>query len=109
MTASSSHQGPALAVVTLIGGVRAAWSGAAAGDLRTAGPHGGDALVRFASASSRATASLGEVHWLEQVHGRSVVVVGDAVGTPAPPRAQRRRWAGRRQAGEGAGGGRRTR
>jgi copper oxidase (laccase) domain-containing protein len=85
MTASSSHQGPALAVVTLIGGVRAAWSGAAAGDLRTAGPHGGDALVRFASASSRATASLGEVHWLEQVHGRSVVVVGDAVGTPAPP------------------------
>ena len=81
--------------VTLPGGVRAVWSDATAGDLRPTASDRAGALLRFAGDVTGPGRAVDALHWLEQVHGRGVVVVGVADG---------RLSAGRLPAGRGQGG-----
>jgi hypothetical protein len=66
--------------VTLSGGVRAVWSDATAGDLRPTAPDRAGNLLRFAGDVTGPGRAVDELHWLEQVHGRGVVVVEAAGG-----------------------------
>ncbi len=70
----------------MAGPVRAAWSGASSGDLRPTGPSPGQALAleRFvAGVTSSNRSAIGEIHWLDQVHGTDVVAVGSGT-VPGP-------------------------
>jgi purine-nucleoside/S-methyl-5'-thioadenosine phosphorylase / adenosine deaminase len=102
--------------LALPGGIRAVWSDATAGDLRPTGRCGEGALLRYtatatatatdmaaatdtathkptdtasdSASDSASTGAVDEVHWLEQVHGRGVVVVGtDGAESGDPSRA----------------------
>jgi polyphenol oxidase len=66
--------------VTLSGGVRAVWSDATSGDLRPPSPNRAGNLLRFAGDVTGPGRVVEELHWLEQVHGRGVVVIEAADG-----------------------------